>query len=105
MDITEILIYTLATWRVASLFVNERGPLDIFMHIREFTGIEHDQDGVPAMVPGNFFAEIMACIWCTSIWVSAFWVVCDWIIPFIAVRVAAVFAVSAAAIVVDKYIQ
>lgn len=70
MTFIQFIILGLAVWRISSLFVNESGPLSLFQRIRELAGIQHDPDGVPYQYPDNFFAELLSCIWCTSIWVG-----------------------------------
>lgn len=59
---------TLATWRISSLFVEERGPFDIFTRVREAFGFEHDEDGKVIVAPDN---HLLGCVWCFSVWVGA----------------------------------
>jgi len=96
------LIYSLGTWRVASLFVNEHGPGNIFNRIRELAGIRHDENGQIFMIPETFFAGLLSCVWCASLWVAGFWVVLDWIFPAVAIKLGAICAISAGAILVEK---
>lgn len=49
------------------MLVNEQGPNNIFVKIRELTGIEHDEDHVPIVLPDN---SVFKCLWCTSVWVA-----------------------------------
>lgn len=104
MTFLTIFIYILATWRVASLFVKEKGPGDIFLHIREMAGIQHDEDKEIFMVPDGFLPGLLSCIWCASLWVAGFWILLDWALPFAAIRLASIFAVSAGAIWVEKQV-
>jgi len=49
------------------MLVSESGPWNIFVSIRQATGIEHFDDGTPSKwSEGN----ILACLDCTSVWVS-----------------------------------
>jgi len=101
MELTTLLVYVLATWRVASLFVHEAGPGDLFFYMRKFAGIEHDDDKQITIIPDNFLAGVLSCVWCSSLWVAAFWILFDMLLPVIALRFAAVFAVSAGAIFLE----
>lgn len=100
--IIELIVYGLATWRTASLFVNEAGPGNVFLHIRELAGIEHDDTGKVAIIPDGFFAGLLSCVWCASLWAGGFWVVLDWIFPEVAIRLGLILAVSAVAIFIQK---
>jgi len=102
--LTEIAIYSLAAWRVASMLVNERGPFDVFVRIREVANIEHDEDGYPFMVPDNLMAGILSCVWCCSMWTAAGFVIVSIFFPVFTLKVATVFAISTGAIMIDKYI-
>lgn len=101
----EIAIYSLAAWRVANLLVHERGPFDMFVRIREVANIEHDEDGYPFMFPDNFLADVLSCVWCTSIWIAAFFVFTSLLFPTLTLKFATIFAISAGAIMIDKYIN
>ena len=57
----DLLIFSLATWRISSLLVHEDGPYAIFRRIRERT--EH--------MKIELFWALFQCVWCTSVWVSA----------------------------------
>jgi hypothetical protein len=101
MTLTSLIIYGLATWRLASLLVNESGPWDMFVHLRELCGITHDDLKQKAIIPDGVLAGILSCVWCCSIWVGAFWLLFDWVLPVIALRVGVVFALSAVAILIQ----
>lgn len=100
-----VLIYGLATWRIASLFVNEPGPWDIFLKIREWTGIEHDDDKQKTIIPDRTAANLLACVWCCSLWVGVFWMAMDWLLADTALRLAAAFAFSTVAILIQKALE
>lgn len=97
----DLIVYILAVWRIANLFVNESGPLHIFMKLREWAGIRHDDTGVPMEIPDNFSAQVLSCTWCFSIWVgfflTAFWLISpEWSLKF-----AVPFAFSAGAVCIE----
>lgn len=85
MDIITFLVLSLAVWRVSSLVTKEDGPFEIFADIRAKGG------------------ELLNCLWCFSIWgglvvfvAYAFW-------PVVVFWACLPLALSAAAIVVDRW--
>lgn len=90
--ILDLIPLGLSTWRLSNALVYERGPFDIFIKLREATGIKH-----------NFFGErtswtdtqVLSCIWCTSFWVAVLMVIFGK--PF-----RYVFSASALAILVEE---
>lgn len=105
MTIVELLIYGAATWRIASLFVQESGPFDIFTRIRELEGIRHDDEGNILATPNTFFGELLSCIWCSSLWVALFWGIVILVFPAVALKIAMVFAFSTIAVMIDKWLS
>jgi hypothetical protein len=105
MTLTYFLIYSLATWRVASLLVQEDGPFRIFRRLRELTGIQHDDDlgGDIYLVPDTFLAGILSCVWCCSIWAAIVWTLLWFLIPDISIWMAIPFGISGGAILMDKW--
>lgn len=99
-----LLILSLATWRLSSLIVNEKGPFGVFLSARKLAGIIHDEDGKPLQVPERFFAELVSCIWCTSVWIGMFWAAFYFLSPTLAVAIALPFCLSAMAIFFNKNI-
>ena len=61
-----LIILVFATWRLSSLFKNERGPYQIFEKIRIWVGIYDESK------EGTLLVEIFECFWCLSIWVATF---------------------------------
>jgi hypothetical protein len=62
-------VAAIATWRLAFLLARERGPADIFVHLRRAVG-----HGV--------FAELLTCVKCVGVWLAipfAFFVRGDWV--------------------------
>lgn len=62
------LINVLLTWRLSSLLVNEQGPGDVLGLFRDKVGVAFDEQSKP--YAKNIVAEILLCIWCTSVWVG-----------------------------------
>lgn len=97
MTPTQFLIYGLAVWRVASLFVNETGPFHIFQWLRERAGIVHHDNGAIAVIPERFFPQVLSCVWCASLWIA---------LPFaFFYGIAITFALSAFAILLETTIK
>jgi len=105
MGIIELLIYTLATWRVSSMLVNERGPGDMFLHLRELAGFEHDEDGIVTIIPETFIGGVLSCMWCCSVWVGLFFSAGALLWPLGAIWGATPLALSAGAILVEKILN
>lgn len=98
----EFLIYALATWRVSSLLVNEKGPFDIFLRLRGAVGIEHDPDGNKTIIPDGVLPGIFSCVWCASVWAGLFWMLSATFFPTGALWLATALAFSAVAVGVEK---
>lgn len=95
----ELTLLGLATWRVASLLVNEEGPGAIFSKLRQKVGII--TDGPVVTVPDGFLPGILSCVWCCSVWVATFWMILWILTPSIATYLAAWLSISTLSIVVD----
>lgn len=66
----QAVIIGLAAWRLTALISYERGPLDVFLHLRALLGFEHNDNGEPVSWPNNILAQAIACAWCTGVYVS-----------------------------------
>lgn len=104
MTLVNLVIFGLATWRVSSLFSKESGPLDVFLKIRELSGITHDVDKNVVMIPDNFFAQMISCMWCNSIYIGVFWAVTFYFFPVPSPFLALPFALSAITVFLEKVI-
>lgn len=104
-DITSLLVLGLAVWRVSSLFVREKGPFYIFVRVRTWAGIQHDDNGLPWLVPDNFWAQLLGCVWCFSMWTGAVWTLAFLFVPKAILILSAPLALSAVAIALDSCIQ
>lgn len=100
-ELTLFLIFGLATWRIASLLVQESGPGDIFVKVREGFGFTHDSKKHKVIIPDGFWGDLLSCVWCCSLFVAAGWVLFYALLPGLAVWTALVFALSALAILVQ----
>lgn len=84
MDIVTVAVMALASWRIASMFVQEAGPFDIFERLRSVTRL----------------GGLLECVWCMSVWTAAL----VWLIwPTEAgAPIVFILALSAGAVLVDK---
>lgn len=107
MDIplSHLVIYILAVWRISSLFVRESGPFRMFVFIREQAGIQHDESGTPWLIPDNFTAQLLGCVWCFSLWVGFVFIALIDLAPEFMLKFSIIFAFSAGAILLDSFIQ
>lgn len=100
----DFLILSLATWRISSLFMEERGAFDIFLRIRKLAGIKYDNNHEITEWPDKFFPNLLSCVKCTSLWIGIglflFWLTA----PNIAIYFAFPFALSTLAILIDNYV-
>lgn len=101
-DWLQLAVFTLATWRIASMLVREKGPWRMFVWIRSRAGIQHEEDGTPYLFPDTTLAGIFSCVWCASVWVAFGWLVLWLVAPVVAIKIALVFAISTGAILIDK---
>ena len=101
----EFLIFGLATWRVASLLVHEKGPWKVFLWLRKRAGIVHDESGQALMIPDGFLAGVLSCVWCCSMWVAAGWTILFFVFGEFAVIGAMVFGMSAVAVMVERMVR
>lgn len=110
MTVIDLMIAGLATWRISYLLVYEKGPWQLSRKLREWAGIQHNEDGDPIAIPDSMPGAVFGCTWCMSVWVAM--VVTVVMVPSLpmsviqAVRLAAItMAVSAVAIVVGEVID
>jgi hypothetical protein len=71
----ELLISSLAVWRISSLLVHEDGPADVFAKLRMITGMKYNEHSIPYGT--NIISSLLSCVWCVSIWVAAFIAILD----------------------------
>lgn len=101
MEIEHLIVYSIAIWRISNLFVNEAGPFNIFLRLRKWAGIIHDDTGSAFMIPDKFVAQLLSCIWCFSIWVSFFFTTFWLLSPEWSLKLAVPFALSGVACLIE----
>lgn len=105
MTLLDVVICSLALWRISSLFSREAGPLDVFYHIREKVGIHHDDNGNVLEVEDKWLPRLMSCVWCLSMFLALFYAPLVWFFPTIVVPISIPFAISAVAIGFEEMIH
>jgi hypothetical protein len=99
--VENIIILSLATFRIASLLVNEEGPFGIFVRLRGAVGVTLNQYHQEEAT--TIWGELFTCIWCMSVWAGCGWTLVYFIFPTIAIWLALPFALSAAAIFINRW--
>jgi hypothetical protein len=92
MTFLNLLLLSLATWRISSLLVCEDGPGDAFKRLRA------------AVCRSPFLSGLLSCVWCCSVWVG-----CGLSLVFvtgdIAERLTIGLSLSAAAIFLQRWME
>lgn len=103
MPTPDILIGALAVWRVTSLLHRERGPFDIFLRLRERIGVKHSDGMLGDVFPDTYLGQMFGCPWCLSMNVAIVWTALYAIGAPVIVWLSLPFALSALALLVEKY--
>jgi len=90
----------LATWRITSLLVSEEGPFYILERLRYIIGIRYDESS--ERYGKHELARAFLCVWCLSIWVGIALAVAYLIASKATILISFPFALSAAAIVIER---
>lgn len=69
MNPLDLLLYALATFRVALMFSKEQGPCGVFNKVRLCL-----EDRAACLTTG------VHCLWCWSIWIGAFFAAYYWLV-------------------------
>lgn len=94
----ELLIKSLACWRLAYMLVKETGPGKVFQTTRRELGVEvEDEQGRITRNSEHPVFGMFGCVFCMSIWTAA--------LVTHSVRPVKVLAVSAGALIIDRWIQ
>ena len=101
ISITELVLFGLATFRIAHLCVWEDGPGKIFFKIRYAVRATNWD---PSESKG-FIAGVFSCVWCMSVWVGFFFTAINIYDRVIASWVAFPFALSAIGILLREHLD
>lgn len=107
MNPLTILVLAAATWRISSFLVNEDGPFFVFERLRERFGIHYQYINGKEIkvVPLNFMAQLLDCVWCASMYIGTGWTILFVTFPNLALWFALPFALSAFSVVVEEKIR
>lgn len=78
--LVDLIVISLATWRLAALLIYEEGPWHLMTRLRERFGIIHEDDepvGWPTSMPGSIFK----CMSCMGLWVAPVVMLLGWLAP------------------------
>jgi hypothetical protein len=96
-----LIMLFLSTWRISYLLVKESGPFGIIDKIRYLIGVRYNEANIA--YGKNVFADLLTCVWCTSVWIAALLVLLMVLCKDAALIIIAIFSTSAAAMVLDKH--
>lgn len=63
-----LVIISLAIWRLSIMLASEAGPGDILHRLRHLVGVRYTEASVPYGL--NWFADGLICTYCNSIWLG-----------------------------------
>lgn len=114
-----ILIISTATWRIATLLANERGPFGILDRFRFVVGTRYSDsegriitrysellDDVPLVRHDTTeLAKLVACIWCSTPWIAAGIIIAYLLSGQQVIWCLLPFSVSALAIIIERIVN
>jgi type IV secretory pathway VirB3-like protein len=98
----DIIILSLAVWRVTSLLVSEDGPFNVFAKMRYLLGVRYNERSEPYGL--NVVSEMLLCVWCASLWVALFAAIMYIFLGTIIIYVSLPFALSTGAVIIEKIV-
>lgn len=101
--VVDVLILSLAVWRISSLVSSEQGPWAMFEKYRQWMGVYYAPDGT-LIPPNNQLGKLIACPWCNSVWFSIIAVVLYVLFSTLIVWIALPLAMSAVAIIINTIV-
>lgn len=110
LDWIDIVLLSLAVWRVARMVTTEAGPRDVFGALRHSLGVHPEEidnygDFIPYRETPGSLADWISCTWCFSVITAAVigWLYLFW--PREVLVVTMPFWLSAGAIIVNRLVQ
>lgn len=107
VNMIEIVVLILATWRLASLLANEEGPCQVFEKIRHLMGVRYtdEKDKNSDRYGLNQLARLILCPWCSSVWIGGVWTVLFFLSQLVTFYLALPFALSAGAVLLHEWVE
>ena len=103
MNIIDLLILSLATWRLSSLVAtpDDDGPWEMFLRFRKLVGVKYDEN-TGFYYGTNEFAKGVTCVWCISFWIGLVFGLLYYFFGDLIAWCSLPLALSAAAIIVER---
>ena len=110
MNLLDITILALATWRIGSLLAEEDGPYSIFANLRYRMGERYDSYSNQYIEPKGTrwyhtlltqVVDQMTCLWCVTIWIGILLTLLYIMMPVVTVHLSLPFALSTAAVYIN----
>lgn len=97
-----LIVMAMATWRLANMLADtdQSGPFEMLDWLRSKAGVRFNPEG--AAYGSNNLSEGLICVFCNSVWIGMGFVALFYFAPTWAFYVALPFALSAAAILIEK---
>lgn len=89
--LVQVILASLASWRVVHMLLSENGPFHVFYKIRQALGTQEDDYGNTI----SYKYEITICVYCLSVWVAM-------LAYFIPREILAILSISTIVIFVEK---
>lgn len=111
MDLTDLVLLSLASFRITRLLVFDR--ITKFLRAPFFVEVEEiNEDGEKELfyVPKKtlirgFIGEMLSCFWCTGIWISMMVFLSFTLFPTITVPILLIFAIAGLAGILESVVQ
>lgn len=101
-----LLLYGMTVWRITKMITEEAGPFKMFTHFRRIVAkIEHDDQGLPTFYPDTMIADLLSCVWCSSVWVGMGLLAVQLLLPHYFIPLCLPFFGSTIAIIIDGRIS
>lgn len=110
MNLLIFLLSTLAVVRICILLQEDIGPFHIFEKFRKWAGLQRvDELDMPQQIMysdreyihnGEFFAELLECIYCLSIWIGAIVAIYLGVVGLIAIKLIPIYALAFSALAI-----
>lgn len=106
MILLQLSVLALAVARLSYMLVEEEGPYQMFVLLRQSAGVYHDEYNEVQVRFNNAHQHtlggIVSCIYCASVWIGAFFALGYLLLPLTTFYFALPFALSALTIFVRK---
>lgn len=99
---TDLLILSLAVYRITMLLVTEYGPYNILERFRQWVGVYYDDN--LQRTGSNEVAKALTCVWCSSVWIGGVVGIVYGVWPQTTIMMAFPFAIMGGALIVNRIV-